>query len=259
MNPTVWSVIKSEWIKFRTVRSTLIGFLALVVLTLGIGGLVALAIKSHINDHGGEGRAAFDPTSDSLVGLFFAQFAVGSIGALMMTSEYATASIRTTLSAVPKRVRVIVAKCVVLFASFLVVGEATVLVAFTIGQAIFKGAGLSTTLGAPGVLRSVLLAGLYLALLGLFGFSLGLIVRTTAASIIIYAAVMLIIPIITNFLPSAWQNVLNKFLPSNLGQSMMSPLGTAHSFSAWVATVILTAYVAALVALGTVLFVRRDA
>jgi len=86
-----------------------------------------------------------------------------------------------------------------------------------------------------------------------------LIVRTTAASIIIYAAVMLIIPIITNFLPSAWQNVLNKFLPSNLGQSMMSPLGTAHSFSAWVATVILTAYVAALVALGTVLFVRRDA
>ena len=259
MNPTLWSAVRSEWIKFRTVRSTIIGVLTLLVLTIGIGVLISLAIKSHIKHDGGIARIGFDPTATSLGGVLLAQFAVGTLGIIAMSAEYATGSIRTTLSAIPKRLRMLSAKGIVMFTSMLVVSEIAVFVAFEIGQAIYKSTGLATNLSAPGVFRGVAMAGVYLALLALLGVGLGLIMRTTAASIIVYATMLLIVPIIINFLPTNWQNDITKFLPSELGQAMLAPTSPANHFSWGVSTLILVGYVVAVMVIGGVLLQRRDA
>ena len=63
--------------------------------------------------------ATFDPVSSSLRGSLFAQFAVGVIGTLFITSEYTSGSIRTTLTAVPNRFRLIAGKFIVLFVTML--------------------------------------------------------------------------------------------------------------------------------------------
>ena len=256
MNPTLWSAVRSEWIKFRTVRSTIVGVITLLVLTIGIGVLISLAIKSHFQHDGGIARIGFDPTATSLGGVLLAQFALGIIS---MSSEYATGSIRTTLSAVPKRLRMLSAKGLVMFTSMLVVSEIAVFVAFAIGQSIYKSIGLSTTLSAPGVFRGVAMAGVYLALLALLGVGLGLIMRTTAASIIVYATLLLIVPIIINFLPSNWQADITKFLPSELGQAMLAPTPPADHFSWGISTLILVGYVVGVMIIGGALLERRDA
>jgi hypothetical protein len=259
VNPNLWSAIRSEWIKFRTVRSTITGVITLLVLTIGIGVLISFAIKTHFQHDGGIARIGFDPTATSLGGVLLAQFAVGTLGIIAMSSEYATGSIRTTLSAIPKRLRMVSAKAVVIFTTLLVVSEVAVFVAFLSGQAIYKSIGLSTTLSAPGVLRGVVLAGVYLALLALLGLGLGLIMRTTAASIIVYATLLLIVPIIVNFLPSTWQAHVTKLLPSELGQAMLAPTQPAGHYGWGVSTLILLGYVIAILSIGCILLERRDA
>jgi ABC-2 type transport system permease protein len=109
------------------------------------------------------------------------------------------------------------------------------------------------------VLRSVILAGLYLTLLALFAFALGLIFRQSAATISVYVSLLLIVPIIGLFFPQNWQNDFMRFEPSTLGISMESPFAPSNSFGAWSATLILLAYVVGTMAIAFVLFQRRDA
>ncbi len=105
----------------------------------------------------------------------------------------------------------------------------------------------------------MILAGLYLTLLALFAFALGLILRQSAATISVFVSVLLIVPIIGLFFPQSWQNDFMRFEPSSLGISMESPFAPSNSFGAWSATLILLAYVAATLAIAFVLFQRRDA
>lgn len=260
MTPTLWSAIRSEWIKFRSVRSTLTGLVAFIILTIGISAIVCIAVKSHWNDPGSRfDHLVFDPTSVSLTGIFLAQFAVGSIGILAITSEYGTGSMRTTLSAVPRRLRVVFAKMAILTAAIIVLGELVVFTAFTIGQSIFKGVVPTASLSATDVLRAVLMAGVYLTLITLFAFGIGLIVRTTAASIIVFTALLLIVPIIVNFLPRALQHNITRFLPSQLGSAMWAATQPAQTFAWGTSTAVLALYVLILAGVGSVLLQRRDA
>ena len=102
-------------------------------------------------------------------------------------------------------------------------------------------------------------AGVYLTLLTLVGYGLGLLLRTTATTISVFVSILFIVPIIVNFLPSNWQDHITKFLPSQLGTSMMSPDLTSQAFSWGVSALLLTLYTVVIVAAGTVMLVRRDA
>ncbi|MBW4029856.1 MAG: ABC transporter permease [Acidobacteria bacterium] len=258
--PTLADTTRSEFLKFRTVRATFIGLATFVVLTIGLAVLITLVIKSNWSQRPLAEKLAFDPVATSLAGVFFAQFAVGVMGARFITSEYASGAIRTTLAAVPRRVHLVLAKAIVLLITFLIASEVVVFIAFVTGQAIYKSGHLPSMSLADGtVLRAVIMAGVYLTLLTLIGFGLGLLLRTTSTTISVYVTVLLIIPIIVNFLPSSWQDHITKFLPSDLGASMLSPTSSTRSF-AWVtASVVLALYTAAIVAIGTVTLVRRDA
>jgi len=256
---TLMSVAKSEWIKFRTVRSTIMGTILLIVLTIGLGVLVTSLVRAHFSTMPQVQQVTFDPVATSLVGLFFAQFCVGVIGSLFITSEYSSGSIRTTLAAVPNRVRLSMAKLVVLVTSMFVVCEIVCVAAFLIGMAIFSGSEVPTrTLSGP-VLRAVLLAGVDLTLLAVFGYALGLIFRHSLACISVFVSVLLIAPLIGLAFPQSWQNDFMKYEPINLGSSMMSVITKSNTFGPWQAFAVLTIYMVVLLALGVTLLQRRDA
>jgi hypothetical protein len=116
------------------------------------------------------------------------------LGVPVITSEYSTGSIQTSLAAVPRRGRFLAAKATVLTAVSLITGEATALTVFLLGQALISGQAPTAAFGQPGVLRAVLGSGLYLAALGLLSVALGTLPRHPAAAIGVLVAVVLVLP-----------------------------------------------------------------
>lgn len=258
-NENLWSSTRAEWIKFRSVRSSIMGVLVFIVLTLGLGALITVAVRSHWHETNPVNRLTFDPVSTSLAGTIFAQFAVGVIGVLLISSEYSSGSIRTSLAAVPNRIRLAGSKLIVLATSILVVSEIVCFIAFLMGQAIFRGVVPTDSLTSGPVLRSVLLAGVYLTLLAVFGFGLGLILRQSAACISVFTSLLLVLPIIVLFLPQSWQNAFTRYEPSALGRAMMSTTPPAQMFGPWSALLVLVVYVVITLGVGMTLLQHRDA
>ena len=257
-NTTLFGTIRSEWLKFRSVRSSITGAIITLALTLGINALVAFAIRSHW-PHVHDRHQAFDPSSFATVGVFFAQFAFGVIGALFITSEYSSGSIRTSLTAVPNRAKLIMSKVTVLLKSGLVLAELAVFGGFAVTMSIFHGKVPTASLSDSAVLRSVILAGVYLTLLALLGFGLGLILRQTAICISVFVSLLLILPIVSIFFPTSWKNDLTRFDPSELGNAMMSRFPQPNHFSAYGSAFVLFLYVVVVIGVGLTMFQRRDA
>jgi ABC-2 type transport system permease protein len=252
----------SEWIKFKSVRSTIYTLAVTFVLCVGLGALISYGRGSHAaNRQGARGGFIVDPTRVSLQGFFLAEISIGVIGVLIISSEYATGSIRATLAATPNRFRVLTAKSMVLFAATLVVGEVCAFVSFYVGQAILKGQGAtSATLSTPGALRGVLLAGLSLAMLAVFAMGIGAMLRHTAGAITVYVSILLVTFLILAALPSSWQHDISKFLPEVLTESMRAATDPGFTaFSPLVSTLVLAAYAVATFAGAVALLMRRDA
>lgn len=251
----------SEWIKLKSVRSTVYTLAVTVFLCVGIGGLISFGRGSHATRR--EGGLIVDPTRVSLQGFFIAEISIGVIGVLIISSEYATGSIRATLAATPNRISVLVAKTLVLFATTLVVGEFCSFLSFFVGQAILRGQGASSaTLSTPGALRGVLLAGLSLAMLAVFAMGIGTMLRHTAGAITVYVAILLVSFLVLAALPADWQHTVSKFLPEVLTESMRAATttdGPFSAFSALTSTLVLAGYAVAAAVGGAILLVRRDA
>ncbi len=194
--------------------------LAAVVFIVGLSILVPSVTVAHWPPHDPGEAAAFDPTSRSLAGIFLAQLAIGVLGVLLITGEYATGMIRATLAAVPSRLPVLWAKAAVFATVTLVLTVPSVLGAFLIGQSILKAKHLQTGLGDPGVLRAVLGAALYLTVIGLLGLGLGALLRNTAGGISALFGVLFVLPIIVRFLPASWADPIDKYLPSTAGEAI---------------------------------------
>ncbi len=101
-NISLGSIVRSEWLKFRSVRSSIVGVVLTLVLTIGLAALVTWLIRRNWATTSFQ-QSDFRSVQTSLVGVILAQFAIGVIGALFVTSEYSSGSMRTTLTAVPKR------------------------------------------------------------------------------------------------------------------------------------------------------------
>lgn len=256
--------LRSEWIKFRTVRSTPITLVVAAILCVGIGSLICFAVRTHWNQEPLDRHLAFDPTRTSLFGFFFAEIAIGVIGALVITAEYSSGLIRATLGATPRRLEVLTAKAAVLFCATLVVGEACSFASFLVGQAVLHSAyGPPTaTLSSPGTLRALTLAGLSLALLALVALGIGTMLRHTAGSITVFVVLLLVVLLIVQALPTSWSSAIDPYLPEVLAESMRAANSGAvgvPSFSPVVASLVLSAYAVGSLIVGGALLVRRDA
>ena len=149
-------MVLSEWIKLRSLRSTLFTLLAAVALTVGLGVLIAALRANDFNQNGFHPGPHFDSTLVSLRGIYLAQLPIGVLGVLMITGEYATGMIRATVAAVPKRLPVLWAKALVFTVVAFIVGGVASLVAFLGGQAMLHSAHVGVGLGSPGAARAVL-------------------------------------------------------------------------------------------------------
>jgi hypothetical protein len=141
----------------------------------------------------------------------------------------------------------------------LVTSEIVCFSTFLIGMKIFSGVVPTDSLRNGSVLRAVLLSGVYLTLLAVLSFSLGVILRQSLASISVFVSLLLIVPLLGFFFPQSWQNHFQKFEPINLGGSMMSVIPKPQSFAPWSAFAILVLYVIFLLGVGFTMFQRRDA
>ena len=252
-------LLRSEWTKLRTVRSTIWSFAIIIVLGIGLGALATAETRAHWATMGFGDRASFDATRMSLIGVFFAQLVIGVLGVLVVTSEYGTGTIRATFAAAPRRPLVLVAKAAVFAAVSLVVSEVVAFVSYLLGQALLSAPATHTTLASPGALRAVVGSGLYLCVLGLIALALGVIIRHTAGGIGAFVGVLLVLPLVISALPSSIADDLQRFLPANIGSELVSLHQSAHDFTPWAGFAVLCAYAAALLLLGGALLVRRDA
>jgi ABC-2 type transport system permease protein len=249
--------VRSEWTKFWSVRSTAWSLAATVFLVLGI---CVLANATAANN----GLHVPDPTRRSLVGFLLGQFAIGVLGVLVISAEYSTGSIRSTLAGMPRRPVVIAAKVVVFGAVALVVSEVLAFSAFFIGQALLSRTGYSATLSQPGVTQAVLESGLYLTALGLLALGMATVIRHTAGAIAAFAGILLVLPLVVPALPTSMVNAITRYLPANIGITILSSAQNTHifstpEFSASTGLAILAGYAAAMLVLGGWLMVKRDA
>ena len=251
-------LLRSEWTKLRTVRSTMWTIGVIVVLGIGLSAIATAETTSHWASSP-DSHFGFDPTQTSLIGVAFAQLVIGILGVLVVSAEYGTGTIRATLAAAPRRTRVLVAKAGVFGAVALVVAEVVSFISYFVGQSLLTGATPHTTLGDPGALRAVVGSGLYLCVLGLFALGLGVIIRHTAGAISAFVASLLVLPLIVAALPSSISNNLRRFLPANIGNSISAVSPGPHQFAPWTGFGVLCVYAAVTLVIGGILFVRRDA
>lgn len=266
-------LLRAEWTKLVSVRSTLWSFALAAVLSVGLAALATAEVRAHWATMAPPQRLTFDPTGQSLVGVFFAQLVIGVLGVLVVTGEYSSGTIRATFAAAPNRLRVLVAKGAVFGAATLVLAEVLAFVSFFLGQALLTAPAHHDTLTTPGALRAVVGSGLYLCVLGLLAMALGVIIRHGAGAIGAFVGVLLVLPIIVQALPNSIGQPMRKFLPAMIGNHMIRVthairlhgghvVGAANPngfFSPWVGFAILCAYAAGLLVIAGVLLVRRDA
>ena len=248
----------SEFTKLRSVRSTYWALIVAAFLGIGLGALISGISAHHYASDPGL-RLNWNAADRSLNSLAIAQLAFAILGVMVVTGEYSTGMIRTSLAAVPKRHRFLGAKVLVWAVVALVAGEIISFVTFLVGQALIHGHAPSTTLGGHDVLRAVVGAGLYLTLLGVLGSALGVLLRHAAAAIGSIVAILLVLPGIAAALPSSWSNPVEQWWPTNAGRQVAIVVRDAHTLPAWAGFGVMAAFTAIVLAAAFVVLERRDA
>ncbi|WP_433281420.1 ABC transporter permease [Micromonospora sp. CA-244673] len=242
--PTFADVVRSEWTKFHTMRSTRIVVIAVVVAMVGLGAVISAGTARGFVRLTPEEQAAFDPTLVSLRAYFPVQWLVGVLGALVMTVEYRTGMIRSTLAAVPRRGRLLAAKALVYGVVVAVLGQAVAFGAFLVGQPMLAAQNAPTAaLGDPGVTRAVCGAGLYLAGIGLLGLALGTLVRATVGAFAILVALPLL-PTVLPLLPAGIGEDIAEYWPTVAGERVMFVVDTDGGLAPWPGLALFLGFVA---------------
>ena len=253
---TLHRVIRSEWIKLRSVRSTVVtlGLTACVVIATG----VLVSMLSNGAAIAADGEVVYDPAGNSLFGATLAQLVLGVVGALVITSEYSTGLMRTTLTAVPRRLPVLWAKVIVVAAAAFATMVASLSVAFFVGQAVYSGGGQSASLSDPGVLRAVLAAALFPTAIAVMGVAFGALMRHTATAIGILFAILFVVPVLFETLGGVWGDA-SEYLPGEAGQAMITVVEDSGQMSPGAGLLVLIGWIGVLLAGATITLKRRDA
>ncbi|MGN6792765.1 MAG: ABC transporter permease subunit [Streptosporangiaceae bacterium] len=256
-------LLLAEWTKIRSVRSTVWTLLLFVLLTVGLtAGLTALVVNSWGKHGSGGGEIAIiaDPVGFILgAGIGLGQLTICVLGVLVITSEYSTGVIKASLLAVPRRIPMLIAKLVVFAVLLIVLSEIVAFGSFSVGSLLLHSK-VPVSLSDPGVTRAVVGAGIFLTVLGLFAVAIGGLIRHTAGAIATVIGVVLVIPIITNFLPGSWGHHINGYLPEQAGSMIYQAHQRAEQvLTPWQGFGVFCVWTAVLLGVAGYLLVRRDA
>ncbi|GAA2081531.1 ABC transporter permease subunit [Microbacterium hatanonis] len=263
-------VVASEWIKFRSIRSTWWCFAILVVLTVGFSLLLSASLSV---DPAPTGDSAQSLSVQAVtISTTFGALVVSVLGVLIISGEYGTGMIRSTLTAVPKRTPALLAKALVFAIATFVVAVISFGISIAVSVALLSGKGLETDLADPQYWLAILGGVGYLVLVGLIAFSLGAIIRNTAGSVAVALGLVLAAPIVLNIVgvltQLVWMQNLEKILPSSAGSALAAyPVESSGgptteglwTIEPWAGGLILVAWVVVLFSTAIVLLKRRDA
>lgn len=256
---TLGRVVRSEWTKLWTLRSTRWTMAAAFVSMAGLGPLVAAVQMSRWSRMAPPDRLNYDAINTAVGGYHLAQLAIGVLGVLVITGEYSTGMIRSSLMAVPRRQPVLWAKMLVFAAVTFVLMLAAALISFFVVQAIVSQHHVQHGIGDPGALRTVIGAALFLTVLGTFCVGLGGILRNTAGGIAVFVGLLFVLPGISAILPSSVNDSISPYLPLNAATTAAShTFDNPHHLSTWGGFALFCGYTVVAVALATLSLVRRD-
>jgi len=255
-------IVNSEWIKLRTVRSTVWSYAIIVLVSLGMALLMSTTI-----DFGGATVPADQHNGlllqASTFGIYFGQLVVGVLGVLVISGEYSTGMIRSTLTAVPKRLPALAAKALVLFVTTFVVGLVSTFASFAIAVPLLGRLGVEPDFADGTLLGDLALAALYLALVSVFALGVGTILRSAAGGIAAALGVILLLPtifqLIAGLTQAQWAADVIPYLLSNAGTGMFTPSFDGSGLEQWQNLLVVLAWVVVSLVGGAVLLKRRDA
>ena len=288
-------VLASEFTKLRSVRSTYWTIAALIIFSVGMAAVLGAAQASNLNNNPWN-KAGFDATQLSVgVLVQFGQLVITVLGAMVITSEYSTGMIRTSLTAMSRRGTVFLSKLLVFTRAALVISMVTSLASFFVGQAAMSGTGVSASLfhsttipagvnmsppaGGPNsgppvyhfvgtdvitaghVLTALVASALYVTLAAMIAFGLGAIIRHTAGAITSAIGLLFVLTIIIQLLPDHWRWDLMRWFPDAANRVVWVTVGpdNPHLWSAWPQLGITAIWAVVLIGIGAYLFRKRDA
>ncbi|MFE7841999.1 ABC transporter permease [Streptomyces sp. NPDC057474] len=251
-------VVRSEWTKIRSVASTVWTLSLAGVVTVALGVLISLLSKHEFDNLSRADRLSFDPTFISFAGMTLGQLAMIVFGVLVVSNEYSTGMIRTSLAAVPQRGSFLFSKIAVATGLAFVVGLATSFVAFFLGQAMLGSH--RAEIGDPGVLRALFGGGLYMTLIAMFSMGVAAMLRSPMLSL---GILMPFFFLISNILGNVGATEkIGRYLPDQAGSKIMqvvTPVDDDTPYGPWGGLAIMALWVAAALLGGYLLLKKRDA
>ncbi|MCX4697872.1 ABC transporter permease [Streptomyces sp. NBC_01373] len=251
-------VVRSEWTKIRSVASTVWTLSLAVVVTIALGMLISALSKNEFDSMSRDDRLSFDPTFISFAGMSLGQLAMIVFGVLVVSNEYSTGMIRTSLAAVPQRGTFLFSKIAVATALSLAVGLATSFVAFFLGQAMLGTH--KAEIGDSGVLRAVIGGGLYMTLIAMFSMGVAAMLRSPMLSLGILMPFFFLISNILGNVDATKK--IGRYLPDQAGSKIMqvvTPIDDDTPYGPWGGLGIMALWVLAALIGGYVLLKKRDA
>lgn len=254
------AVLKSEWTKVRSVSSTMWTLAAALVLTAAVGALLSGVMNATFDDLSAAERATFDPTLVSFFGMMLGQLAMVVFGVLVVSTEYSSGMIKTSLAAVPQRATFYVSKIAVATLLALVIGLLTSFITFFLGQALLGDH--SASISDDNVLRAVIGAGLYMTVIAMFSMGIAAMLRSTVLSLGLLMAFFFLISSILAGVPATRD--VARYLPDQAGSAVMQVVPGALDtdklpYGPWGGFGIMCAWTAAALIGGYVVLKRRDA
>lgn len=247
-------VVAAEWTKARTVPSTWFALGAVIVIMVVIGPVISASVQaSEIT-----GPAPFEPLVQVMSGIFMSQVALGVLGALLITTEYSSRSIISTLAAVPQRGVALTAKALVLVA----LTTPAVLLAATASTAIslpiLRDKGLTLELTDLDVTLAVLGTTVYLVLTALIGLAVGTVLRSTAGAVVVLTAVLFLLPVLFQLLPDDLGESVGPWLPTQAGTAVLQLQDSPRYLDPGAGLALAATYTAAALAAAAVILRRKD-
>lgn len=257
---TLRRLLASEWTKLWSLRSTRWTLLVAFILMAALGPIVSAVQMGRWAQMSAQDRLTFDPVNAATGGWHGAELAIGVLGVLVISGEYGTGMIRSSLMAAPTRLPVLWAKLLVYAAVTFVLMLVASFVAFFASQPILAEHHLQQSLGGAGVLRTVIGCALYMTMLGAMCVGFGGLLRSTAGGLATFVALLFVLPGLIAILGSSLSNSISPYLPLDAGTTVLShSFDSPHHLGVWGGFALFCGYTLVAIVAAAVTLMRRDA
>ncbi|THJ68678.1 ABC transporter permease [Arthrobacter echini] len=270
---TFGRVLKSEWIKVTTVPSTVILIVCTVVVMVGLAALFAWSVSitaDALNDPDfpaefrppaeGPGSPGFDAFTAPSSGLVFGQLLIAALAVVLITSEWTTGMIRSTMVAVPRRTPALLGKVIVAAVIAFLVGFGSALLSYLIAQPILAGENIDFAITEDGVFPSIINTGTYLALVAVLSMAIGILLRNTAGGVVTAVGIFFVLPLIVQLLSGLadWVMDAARFLPSFAGTQLVAIEIMDDDLTQWEGGLVMAAWALGLLIVALLVAKKRD-